>query len=452
MKGLLSLVLICSAFPLFAQRSADPGCIEAGKEPPRSRIVAYPTPDAARIATEGKTKYLQPLDSWKVTQTDEGPLFTAEFTYPFAWLNRQILLHIGNAPSAYSVCLNGKTVGYTQNGISPAEFNLTRHAAEGKNVIGILLHDRAASTVLESWPHGAAPSLEDVYVQSQPTIRIRDVETRTSIAEGSIHAEIIVAVKTDALNPKSARIGYDLLTPSGTSASAAHKDIDLDMRQEDTVRFTVTIPSDMLWSAEKPNLYTLLLSTRTEGRDTENIALKVGFRTVDALPDGRLFINGTQVGLRPAALPQPLDEESLWLLKDKGFNSVKLPAGPVSREVYELADRVGIYLVQPAPVNTSSSGESIRLGGNPSNDPLWGPAYLARTEQSYHTAKLHPSVIAFSTAERSANGINLYESYLRMKALERSRPILYPDAGGEWNSDPLPPFTHPADAVSPVEN
>lgn len=60
-------------------------------------------------------------------------------------------------------------------------------------------------------------------------------------------------------------------------------------------------------------------------------------------------------------------------------------------------------------------------------------------------------MIAFSIAEQSAYGINLYESYLRMKELEDSRPILYPDAGGEWNSDPLPPLTEPAPRPSAAE-
>ena len=80
---------------------------------------------------------------------------------------------------------------------------------------------------------------------------------------------------------------------------------------------------------------------------------------------------------------------------------------------------------------------SRRKGGNPSNDPAWQAAYIARIEESYHTTKLHPSVVAFSLAEDSANGINLYEGYLHLKGLEKERPVLYPDAGGEWNSDKL---------------
>ena len=62
---------------------------------------------------------------------------------------------------------------------------------------------------------------------------------------------------------------------------------------------------------------------------------------------------------------------------------------------------------------------------------------IARIEESYHTTKLHPCVVAFSLAEDSANGINLYEGYLHLKGLEKERPVLYPDAGGEWNSDKL---------------
>ena len=89
-------------------------------------------------------------------------------------------------------------------------------------------------------------------------------------------------------------------------------------------------------------------------------------------------------------------------------------------------------------MDTRRSGDSRRVGGNPSNDPAWREAYAERAANSYHTTKLHPSVIAFSLATHSANGINLYESYLAMKRLHETRPFVYPEAGGEWNSDPLP--------------
>ena len=100
-------------------------------------------------------------------------------------------------------------------------------------------------------------------------------------------------------------------------------------------------------------------------------------------------------------------------------------------------DVQGLYVIAQAPIDTRRSGESRRKGGNPSNDPEWQPAYLERTENSYHTTMRHPSVVAFALATQSANGINLYESYLNMKRFGDSRPFIYPDAGGEWDSDKL---------------
>ena len=85
---------------------------------------------------------------------------------------------------------------------------------------------------------------------------------------------------------------------------------------------------------------------------------------------------------------------------------------------------MGMYVIPQAPIDTRSSGESRRIGGNPSNDPAWQNAYVERTEDSYHTSKRHPSVIAFSLATKSANGINLYESYLNMKKFQRD-PALH---------------------------
>jgi len=96
-----------------------------------------------------------------------------------------------------------------------------------------------------------------------------------------------------------------------------------------------------------------------------------------------------------------------------------------------------MYAIAQVPIDTQHNGPSRRKGGNPSNDPAWEGAFAERAENTYHLAKHHPSVIAFSLARRSSNGIGLYETYLRMKRYDDSRPFVYPEAGGEWNSDRL---------------
>lgn len=83
-------------------------------------------------------------------------------------------------------------------------------------------------------------------------------------------------------------------------------------------------------------------------------------------------------------------------------------------------DTCGMYVIAQTPVDTRRSGDSRRVGGNPSNNPAWRDAYIERAENCYYTLQGHPSVVAFSLATCSANGINLYESYLRMKNFRSS--------------------------------
>ena len=244
-------------------------------------------------------------------------------------------------------------------------------------------------------------------------------------------------VKTDALNPKKAKFHCELLTPQDEVVTYGSQEIELDMRREDTLRLVAQIPDTMVWSARNPILYTLRLKTQTEGRYTEYVSLKVGFRTVGNTR-GQLAINGYPAALKAVPdLGTTVSPSQLLEWKEQGYNLILLPAGGVSGALYDLCDRYGFYVVEQAPINTSRSGMSRRKGGNPSNDPAWQAAYIARIEESYHTTKLHPCVVAFSLAEDSANGVNLYEGYLHLKGLEKERPVLYPDAGGEWNSDKL---------------
>ena len=109
--------------------------------------------------------------------------------------------------------------------------------------------------------------LGGIWLLSQPTLRIRDVATKTRIGEnGNATAEVALVIKSEALNPRTSRIHYQLLTPTGENAATGHKDITLAMRGEDTLRFLARIPANMLWSPELPTQYTLRLKTQHEGR------------------------------------------------------------------------------------------------------------------------------------------------------------------------------------------
>ena len=245
-----------------------------------------------------------------------------------------------------------------------------------------------------------------------------------------------IVMKTHSLNPKTTRVYYELIAPDSTKVLDGYKDLTLDMRREDTVRIMQVVPRSQMWSAGQPNLYTLIVKTRFEGRINEYVPVKVGFRTV-AADKGRLLVNGEPAELRVKEFEAEPQSGELDTLRKLGYNTLRLPAGRLSRELLNRCDSLGFYVVDQLPIDTSRAGLSRKEGGNPSNDPQWLDAYLDRTQQHYHAVKRHPSIVAFSLARESANGINLYESYLRLKELEPDRPVIYTESGGEWNSDRL---------------
>ena len=190
-----------------------------------------------------------------------------------------------------------------------------------------------------------------------------DVVTRTRMGEdGNATAEIAVAVKSEALNPRTSRIHYQLLTPTGENAAAGQKDVTLDMRREDTLRFLARIPANLLWSAELPTQYTLRLKTQHEGRYVEYLELRLGFRSVE-MQDGRMSLNARPVTLRVREVPAAITENEIAALREQGFNTLKLLPGPVPESLLNFCDVQGLYVIAQAPIDTAAAGSRAARAG-----------------------------------------------------------------------------------------
>lgn len=427
--------IILSILALFCIGTADaqqynPSC---GRELPRTPIRIYPTAAEASEAGREGNRYMSPLTTWE----NDGERMTATFTVPFAWINRQVFFRLEWVSRAYELWINGRKVGYDANSNAPAEYNITKYVEEGRNRVEIVAAESAHGALLESWKSSSQLEAGEAWVMSQPTLHVRDILSRTRIGEdGDATAEVGVVLRTGSLNPRTSRLYYTLLSPSGRTVTTGSREITLNMRREDTVRFLARIPYDSLWCDTMTRPYRLQLKTQHEGRYEEYLEQPLDFRTVE-VREGHMSINGRKVALRCREVPGDYDPGKLRELRGEGYTTLRLLPGPVAKPLLDSCDRLGLYVIVQAPVDTRRSGDSRRVGGNPSNNPAWREAYVERALDSYHTTKLHPSVIAFALATQSANGINLYESYLKVKELHEERPFIYPDAEGEWNSDRL---------------
>lgn len=208
-------------------------------------------------------------------------------------------------------------------------------------------------------------------------------------------AEITVVVKSGALNPRTSRVYCELLAPSGEQVLFDHKELTLDMRREDTLRFLTPIPKNLLWSDELPTRYTLRLRTQHGGRYGEYIEAKVGFRALE-WREGRLLLNGQPVTLRTAEVAPYIQPQELALLREQGYNTLRVKAGAEVPGFYNTCDEMGLMIIAQAPLNTSRSGNSRRKGATrPTTRAGRGP-----TSSGQPTATTRRGAIARSLPSR----------------------------------------------------
>lgn len=440
MISMLALAACLSAHGLPTDTLPEPF---ENRELPRTQIISYNSEDAASIGSHAESAYLQSLtEGWQRVESRGGDhaVFSNKFKLPFSWVDREVFVYVGSATNAYQVWVNGEKVGSNMSAATAAEFDVTPYAKENvMNELEIMVSRDQTGRIGNGAGTTDVPSITgEVYVVAQPRIRIRDYVASTSFQDNEAIVELGVVVKSHLLNEKSVRVFYKLVAPDGSTASEGYKDVTLKMRQEDTVRFLGNVRNPRAWSSERPDLYKLHMKLQHEGRYTEYVCRTMGLRNV-SFSAGQLYVNRSPVTLSVAEYGQRGDSQltmdNVEAIKLQGYNAIKVTGAPQPGYFYGYCDQMGLYVCDQADINTSKYGEARTAGGNPVNDPARVKEFTDRALSMYYTSRNHASVVMFSIAENSANGYNLYESYRAIKAVEPSCPVVYPDAGDEWNSD-----------------
>ncbi|MCC8088579.1 MAG: DUF4981 domain-containing protein [Rikenellaceae bacterium] len=373
-------------------------------------------------------------------------MYRKEFTIPFAWIDKEIFLNIGGIKSGTYLYINGEKVGYSEDSKNPAEFNITPYIRQGRNVLALETYRWTTGSYLEDQDFWRLSGIErDVYLTARPKVRVRDFIVNSVLSDNYRDGilDFGVVVKTHNLNTKDAKILFELIDSEGNTIIKDTKDITLSLQKEDTVRFNTLIPDVKPWSAETPNLYTVLTTIQYEGRYTEYIARKVGFRSVE-IRGNQYFVNNQPVLIKGVNLHEHhpytghvVDEATLrrdlQLMKLNNVNAIRTSHYPQQRRFYELCDEYGFYVCSEANIETHGARQIANMEN-------FLNAHIDRTLNMYERTKNYACVTFFSLGNEAGNGSNFYETYLLLKEKEKHRPIQYEGAGREWNTDIMCPM------------
>ncbi len=375
--------------------------------------------------------------------------YRRKFTIPADWNDRRIFLHFDGVKSAFYIWINGQKVGYSQDSMTPAEFDITQYLKSGENTIAVEVYRWSDGSYLEDQDMWRLSGIyRNVYLFAAPQVHINDFFVRTDLDDSYTDATLMIrpkitnytgesvegwTVEAQLYDPNKEPVLTEPLTRSVSSI------INEKYPQRDNVKFALLeqkISNPKKWSAEIPNLYTLVLSLKdAEDNTIEVESCRVGFREVE-IKEGQLLINGRSIKLfgvnrhehdpdHGRAIPLSRMIQDIKLLKQNNINAVRTSHYPDDPTWYDLCDEYGIYLIDEANL------ESHGLKGYLSNVPGWHNAFVERAIRMVERDKNHPSVIFWSLGNETGCGPNHAAMSGWIKQYDPTRPIHYEGAAGD---------------------
>lgn len=363
------------------------------------------------------------------------------FTVPESWKDREVFLHFEGVMSAMYVWVNGRPVGYSEDSMTPAEFNITPYLQTDENVLAVQVYRWCDGSYLEDQDFWRLSGIyRDVFLFSTPRVHLRDFFVRTDLDANYRDAtlEIEASVRNyDNSDATACTLEASLLADGGKLedlkplAGAGKASIPAGLDAKLALRILVERPK--LWSCEKPNLYRLLLTLKDAGGEVIEVeTCRVGFRKVE-IKNRRLLVNGVPVLLkgvnrhehdadRGRSVRMDTMLQDVRLMKQFNINTVRTSHYPNQPAWYDLCDEYGIFVINEANVESHGMGYGPESLGH---DPTWQQAHVERQTAMVHRDRNHPCVIIWSMGNEAGPGRNFQAAREAILAIDQTRPIHY---------------------------
>jgi beta-galactosidase len=384
--------------------------------------------------------------------TEKNPVgsYLRNFDLAESWSGRDIFLQFGGVSSAFYVWINGEYVGYSEGSKTPSEFNVTPFVRPGNNSIAVEVYRWSTGSYLEDQDFWSLSGIQrDVSLYARPRQRLRDFFVHTGLTNGYTDADFRLEVELHNADPQPADVAFFArVLDGGQVVFAGSREVTLQPG-DSMLELAQVLPAVNPWSAEIPNLYTLVMELKNgSGELLETVSREIGFRSVE-IRNGRFMVNGERVKLKGTNLHEHhdvtghvIDEatmlQDIRMMKAANLNAVRTSHYPFPERFYELTDKHGLYVVDEA--NIESHGYGYDHDKTLGNKPHWKEHHLDRTRRVVERDKNFPSVVIWSLGNEAGDGVNLGATYHWIKSRDLSRPVQYETEGnieevGERHSD-----------------
>ncbi len=352
-------------------------------------------------------------------------LYRLSFDVPAAWQGKIVKLNFDGVQNGAEIYLNGQRVdvdepwdgraNYHEGGYDAFQADLTPVVKFGqKNLLAVRVYKNTHSVDLDTGDYFFLGGIHrSVTLFAVEPTHIEDLTVRTHLIEGG-KAEVRVLL--DIANPQPEwNVSLQL------EGEAPRQ---LDVNPDGPTEMIQTVEHPRLWSAEHPNLYTLLVNLiDSKGQTTETLTSRIGVREV-SIKDGVLLVNGAVVkltGICRHELDPALgsaNDATVWrrdltLMRAASINAIRTSHYPYASGFYDLCDEMGFYVA-----------DEMAACWVPTNTDALTPAFAQHARELVRRDKNHPSVILWAIGNENGPGKNNRIAADEIRRLDPTRPRL----------------------------
>lgn len=363
------------------------------------------------------------------------------FSVPKTWDGKRVVVRFGSADSALILFLNGAFFGLSKDSRLPAEFDLSERLKAGENEIVAVVPKWSDATFVEDqdmwWLPGLARS---VTLFATPRVFLADVKIDAQVersGKGRLRVEAAIGFADGP--QQGAQVEVQVWGPDGKAVLAKPQTAEVESRNLriildrnlGVVEMVVPKGRMKLWSAETPNLYTVVVTLRA-GNAVSHTAIRTGFRRIEVV--GRNFLlNGERVLIagvnrhefhprRGRALTDADMETDIKLMKRYHFNAVRASHYPPDERWLDLCDEHGLMVVDEANIETHHHHNQV------CKDPRYATTFVDRVSRMVLRDKNHPSILWWSMGNESGYGPNHDAAAGWVRHYDPTRPLFYEGA------------------------
>ena len=350
-------------------------------------------------------------------------LYRRTVSVPAAWAGKRVFWHFDGALDGAEVFVNGRKAGYHESGYTAFDVDLTGLVHPGRaNLFAVRVSKTTPSDDCETGDFQAMGGIyRDTSLLAVPQTYIHDITIRTPLAANYRDATLAASVQVMGTPGGAVLVTGSLVGADGkaTPVRLAGAGV-IGAGGTATVALSAPVKAPRLWSAEKPNLYYLVLQLAGGGKPAERVEERFGFKQVEVKNNVVLW-NGRAIKCtgvcrhdfwadKGFALTEADWVKDLSMMKDANINAVRTSHYNHAQRFLELCDEKGMYILDEVPYCWIN--DQVK-------DPKYAPYLLQRGQETVARDKNRACVLAWSLGNENPNGI---DSQMVMDLVRKTDP------------------------------